>query len=86
MTQPKPSFLLLGFILLNKCHEQANLVNTDNKTELQLNVEDMTMQYSLEQVVGWIPGEEVRAQGNCIVFVRQQNLAQYYGSIQSKKC
>ena len=46
-TQPKPSFFLQDFILLTECLEQAKPVNTDNKTELLLNMEDMTMQYFL---------------------------------------
>ena len=41
MTWPNPSFLLLSFIFLTECLEQANPVNTNNKTEL--NMEDMTM-------------------------------------------
>ena len=43
VTWPNPSFLLLSFIFLTECLEQANLVNTNNKTELLLNMEDMTM-------------------------------------------
>ena len=46
---PTKTFLPpIGFILPTECLEQANPVNANNKTELLLNVEDMTMQYSLE--------------------------------------
>ena len=43
VTWPNPSFLLLSFIFLTECLEQANPVNTNKKTELLLNMEDMTM-------------------------------------------